>query len=129
MRVGSLRVDILKRHAARSEPADPLAKLAPSLKGLAARVEKEGKEGNLSADGLTVSNHLVDVMVYLSDTSAETFKAITDLGFTKTGESKAVRLLVGTLDVRKLEALAKLDAVVKVEPLRLAGDAPEVFNK
>jgi len=121
--------DALEREEAKAQPPDPLAKLDPALKGLAAQVEKDGKGGNLAAGGLTVSNHLVDVMVYLKDTSPETLKALADLGFTQTGESKAVRLLTGTLDVRKLEALARLDAVVKVEPLKLAGEAAEVLNK
>jgi hypothetical protein len=108
----------LVRDAPHARPADPLDKLDPSLRGLAARVEKEGSNGNLAADGLAVSNHAIDVMVYLADTSPQTLKALADLGFTKTGESKAVRLLVGTIDVRKLDALAKLTAVVKVEPVK-----------
>ncbi len=56
-------------------------------------------------------------MVYLADTSEATLKALKDLGFEQTGESKSIRMLTGTIDVRKLEELAKLTAVVAVKPL------------
>jgi Ca-activated chloride channel family protein len=105
-------------HLEPATPADPLAKLDPALKGLAARVEKDGADGNLNADGFVVVQHRVDVMIYLADTSPQTLKALEALGFAKTGESKAVRLLIGTIDVRKLEELAKLKAVTQVSPVK-----------
>jgi hypothetical protein len=43
--------------------------------------------------------------------------ALKQLGFQQTGESKAVRMLIGTIDVRKLEELVKLEAVVSVKPV------------
>jgi Ca-activated chloride channel family protein len=104
--------------AADPAPADPLAKLDAGLKGLAARVAKDGADGNLNADGFVVVHHRVDVMIFLSDLSPETVKALEALGFTKTGESRAVKMLAGTIDVRKLEELAKLTAVTRVEPVK-----------
>jgi uncharacterized protein YaaR (DUF327 family) len=101
--------------AAASLPAT--AKLAPALASLAEKVTKQGKDGNLTVDGVNVTDYKVDVMVYLSDASEKTLEALKKLGFIKTGESKAIRLLVGTIDVRKLEDLAKLDVVMRVTPV------------
>ena len=105
--------DAAKAGAARS-PAD---KLDTSLRDLAARVEKEGKDGNLTAGDLLVKDHKVDVMIRLSDTSVKTLEALKKLGFEQSAESKAVRLVIGSIDVRKLEELVKLEAVVAVNPV------------
>lgn len=94
-----------------------LAKLAEPLRDLADKVARQGKNGTLKTAGLVVTNYQVDIMVYLRDTSAETLKALEALGFVKTGESKAIRLLIGTIDVRRLADLAKLSAVVRVTPV------------
>jgi Ca-activated chloride channel family protein len=98
-------------------PADPAAKLDESLRTLADKVAKEGKNGSLTAGGVTVTAYKADVMIYLSNTSPETLAALKKLGFEQSAESKAVRLVIGTIDVRKLLELAKLDAVVSVKPL------------
>ena len=45
-------------------------------------------------------------------------EALKRLGFTQTGESKAIKLLIGTIDVRKLKELAELEAVIRVTPVR-----------
>ena len=100
-----------------AQPADPGDKLAEALRGLAEKVEKEGTDGNLTVGKLRVIDWNVDVMVFLADTSDETVKALKELGFVQTGESKAVKLLIGTIDVRKLEELAKLGAVIRVKPV------------
>ena len=115
---------------------EPGAKLAKPLRGLAEQVEKKGKDGNLILhdpihphltkrgqwgvvkDGkLRVIDYRVDVMIYLRDTSPSTIAALKKLGFVQTGESKAIKLLIGTIDVRKLEKLAKLEAVIRVSPI------------
>ena len=100
-----------------ADPADPAEKLDAALRGLAEKVEKEGKAGSLAAGGVTVSDFKVDVLVYLSDASEKTREALKQLGFETGGESKTVRLLVGSIDVRKLNELAKLEAVVAVKPV------------
>ena len=100
-----------------TQPADPRNKLTEALRGLAEKVEKEGTDGNLTVGKLRVIDYKVDVMVFLADTSAETVAALKELGFVQTGESKAVKLLIGTIDVRKLEDLAKLGAVIRVKPV------------
>ncbi|HMQ15426.1 MAG TPA: hypothetical protein PKC49_05570, partial [Phycisphaerae bacterium] len=94
----------------------PQDKLAAALRGLAARVEKDGRDGNLAIDKLRVLNWRVDVLVSLQATDAATLEALKALGFEPSAESKTVRLLVGSIDVRRLDELAKLDAVVAVRP-------------
>ncbi len=95
---------------------DRPAKLSDALRGLAERVAADGLKGNLTIGTLRVVDFKVDVRVFLRDTSPATLKSLKDLGFVKTGESKAVRMLVGTIDVRKLIALAELDVVLRVTP-------------
>jgi hypothetical protein len=96
---------------------EPTNKLGEPLRDLATNVEKQGKDGNLTIGELKVVDYKVDVMVFLGDLSEKTLKALKELGFVQTGESKTVRLLIGTIDVRKLEDLAKLEAVIRVKPV------------
>lgn len=96
---------------------EPAQKLAEVLRDLAARVEAEGSGGNLTVGKLKVVDHRVDVMVFLADVSQKTRDALTELGFKQTAESKTTRLLIGSIDVRKLPALAALDVVVRVKPV------------
>jgi hypothetical protein len=97
--------------------AKPEDKLAKVLRGLAEKVEKEGTDGALTVGKLKVVDYRVDVMVFLTDASAETLKKLEELGFSKTGESKAISLVIGSIDVRKLEALAELELVIRVKPV------------
>ena len=99
-------------------PPDPALKLDESLRDLAEVVTKQGRDGSFTSGEVAVNAYKVDVMVYLSDTSAQTLESLKKLGFVTSGESKAVRLLFGTIDVRKLKELAKLDAVRSVKPER-----------
>jgi Ca-activated chloride channel homolog len=92
-------------------------KLAEPLRGLDEWVTKEGKDGNLTVGKLRVVDHNVDVMVYLRDTSPQTIDALKQLGFVQTGESKTTRLLIGSIDVRRLAELTKLDAVIRIAPV------------
>jgi hypothetical protein len=107
---------VVDRAAAARAP-DASAKLAESLRGLAEKVQKQGRDGTLAAGGVAVTGYKVDVMVYLSDASPKTLEALKKLGFEQSAESKAVRLVIGSIDVRKLADLAKLDAVVSVRPV------------
>jgi hypothetical protein len=68
-------------------------------------------------DKLRAIDHKVDVMVYLRDTSPQTIEALKQLGFVQTGESKATRLLIRSVDARRLGELAKLDAVIRITPV------------
>jgi hypothetical protein len=103
--------------SAANKPADPATKLDESLRDLAEAVKKQGRDGSFTSGAVTVTAYKLDVMVYLSDTSPQTMEALKKLGFEISGESKAVRVLFGTIDVRKLKELAKLDAVRSVKPV------------
>jgi Ca-activated chloride channel family protein len=110
--------DGLPQDAVQSQPApDPAAKLAAPLADLAAKVAKEGQDGNYALGKLKVTRYRVDVLVYLADLSEPTLAALKELGFEQTGESKSIRLLIGSLDVRKLLDLARLPAVIRVKPV------------
>lgn len=67
--------------------------------------------------GKKTAGYRLDVMIFLADASEKTLAALKELGFVQTGESKAVKLSIGTLDVRKLEDLAKLGAVIRIKPV------------
>ena len=97
--------------------SEPESKLAEPLRDLADKVEKDGQDGNLTVGDLKVVDYKVDVMIFLRDVSEPTLKALEKLGFVQTGESKAIKLLIGTIDVRKLEDLAKLGPVIGVKPV------------
>jgi Ca-activated chloride channel family protein len=98
----------------RAAKPEPQPKLAAALTGLAEKVAKESKRGDLTVAGVRVQGYRVDVMVYLRDTSEEVMTALKEIGFVQTGESKAMRLVTGSVDVRKLEELAAIEAVVLV---------------
>ncbi len=93
------------------------AKLAEPLRGLDERVANTGKEGNLTLGKLRVVNYRVDVMVYLRDTSPQAIDALKQLDFVQTGESNTTRLLIGSIDVRRLAELARLDVVIRIAPV------------
>jgi Ca-activated chloride channel family protein len=95
----------------------PEAKLANVLRELRQKVVDAGQNGNFTVGSVRVVDYKVDVILYLRDTSEATLSQLERLGFVPTAESKAVRLLIGRIDVRHLEALAKLDAVLRITPV------------
>jgi hypothetical protein len=115
--MGQLRREV-RDAAGEHDPSTVVqTKLAEPLRGLDQQVAEVGKDGNLTVGKLRVLDHQVDVMVYLRDTSPQTLNALKDLGLVQTGESKATRLLIGSIDVRWLAEIAKLDAVIRVTPV------------
>lgn len=94
-----------------------VAKLTEPLRDLEEQVMQKGKEGNLTIGKLRVLDYKVDVMIYLRDLSHDTLEALKQLGFVQNGESKTIRLVIGTIDVRKLKTLAQLDAVIRITPV------------
>ncbi len=95
----------------------PTLKLTPALRNLAAAVVKDGREGTLTVGAIKVLAYRVDVMITYRELTEAAQKSLDELGFKKTAESKTTRLLIGSIDVRKLEDLAKLNAVLRVEPV------------
>ena len=91
-------------------------KLAPELQGLAEKVAKEGTGGNLTVGKLKVTAGRVAVRIQLTALGDEVLGRIKQLGFKELGRTKSVKLVIGTIDVKQLEALARLAEVRRVEP-------------
>lgn len=93
------------------------AKLDKALQGLAEKVAKEGKDGNLTLKDFEVKDGKVEIKVYLNDTSKEKIEQLKKLGLKILAEPRAIKMVIGRLEVGKLEALAQLEFVVLVMPL------------
>jgi len=91
-------------------------KLSAELRALAEKVTRHGKDGNLILGKVRVVGFAVEVTVYLRDMSAETIRALKKLGFVQKAQRQTDRVVIGTIDVRKLKTLAKLDVVIRIEP-------------
>jgi Ca-activated chloride channel family protein len=87
-------------------------KLVKELQGLAAKLDKDG---NYKSDTITVKDGKIEVSVYLHELNDKALEELTKLGFVKILDSKAVQLVIGTVEVKKLEDLAWLDCVRRVE--------------
>jgi Ca-activated chloride channel homolog len=97
------------------EKVSPASQLAPELVGLADVVSRLGKNGNYSKDGIIVKKWIATVRVTVSAVSPENLAALKKLGFALTGTAKKSNIYTGRIDVRKLDALAKLGFVQYVE--------------
>ena len=104
-----------ERPADEAKPS-PEAKLAPEIRGLAEKVAKDGTDGNLTLGKIEVRQGRVEVCVLLAEVSDEVLAKLEKLGFKELARAKAVKMLIGTIHVDKLEALAELDAVRRVDP-------------
>jgi len=87
-------------------------KLAKALHGLA---DKLDKNGNYSAGNLVVKGGKMEVAVYLYTLDDKALAELKTLGFVKILESKAVQMVIGTVDVKTLPELAWLDAVRRID--------------
>jgi Ca-activated chloride channel family protein len=98
-------------------PAVPPSKLAPSLRGLAETLKKEGVKGNLHKKGVAdVEKGRVVIQVLLQDVPDDVKKQLQALGFELAATLRPGKLLLGSIPVEKLDALAALSFVVYVEP-------------
>ena len=102
--------------AAKMPAKDAVSKLAVELQGLAAKVAQDGKDGNLTVGRIEVKNGRVEVRVQLANLSDETLAQLKEIGLKILAQAKTAKLVIGSIDVTKLEELAKLDVVVRVEP-------------
>jgi hypothetical protein len=91
-------------------------KLAPALQGLAKKVATEGSNGNLTIGNVKVRGGRVEVRIQLTSLSDEVLAKLKELGFKELGRAKSVKLLIGTINVQQLEALAKVGEVRRVDP-------------
>lgn len=97
-------------------------RLAPELQGLAERVAKEGRNGNLTVGSIEVKDGQVKVTIWLSDDSEASLARLKELGFKLMGQAKSAKMVIGALQVGKLEEVALLDFVRGVDPAPATGD-------
>ncbi len=86
------------------------ARLAPELRALL-----KNPSGSPA-----VKDGRVEVAVWLADTSEKTLAALKGLGFEVVLQARSVKMVVGRIPVAKMEALALLDGVRRVEPPQYA---------
>jgi Ca-activated chloride channel homolog len=91
-------------------------KLAAELRGLAAKLAKEGTGGNLTVGKLQIKNGRLEVRVQLADLSDETRAKLKALGFQEFGQARSSNIIIGTIEVAQLDALAKLEIVRHIDP-------------
>lgn len=91
-------------------------KLAPQLHGLAEKVAKEGTDGNVTVGKIRVKAGRVEIRVQLADLSDQLLAKLNKLGFKELARAKSVKLVIGTIDVKQLKALAKLREVRRIDP-------------
>ncbi|MHC4181604.1 MAG: hypothetical protein ACYSWU_29270, partial [Planctomycetota bacterium] len=91
-------------------------KLGPELQGLAEKVAKEGTDGDLTVDKIRVKKGRIEIRVQLAALSDQVLAKLKKLGFKELARAKSVKLLIGTIDVKQLEALAKLPEVRRIDP-------------
>jgi Ca-activated chloride channel family protein len=93
------------------------AKLDPALIGLADKVKAEGTNDSLKKAGLPeVEKGRVTVQVWLNSMPADALTKLKAAGFTLAATLQPKRLLLGSIDVGKLDALVELGFVARVEP-------------
>jgi len=87
-------------------------KLAKALQGLA---EKLDEKGSYSSGNVVVKAGKIEVAVYLYEMDDKALGELKKLGFVKILEAKAVKMVMGTVEVKKLQELAWLDAVRRID--------------
>ena len=94
-----------------------MPKLAESLRKIGEKLDELASNGTGTIDGVRVVEYRIDVMIYLRDLSPQTHSKLINLGFVQTGESKAIKLIIGSIDARKLDELEKCEAIIRVTPV------------
>ena len=114
----SLEREADESRVAKDEPEKKTAalrqKLAPELKAL---VEKKGKIGDFSDGKVTVKDGKVTVKVWLTRVSDDLIELLKKEGLEVSYKATSAKMVIGTIEVEKLEALAKLESVRRIEPL------------
>ena len=114
---GQKRLEAMKPEERRALLAR--VKLAPALQNLAATLAKEGKNGDLDKPGVPkVEKGRVEVQIWLNSLPPDGLAKLKALGFELSATLTPNKLLLGTVAVDKLDALAELGFVRRVEPPR-----------
>ena len=94
--------------------ASPREKLAPELRDLGRKLRALGT-ANLRSGKLHVRNGRVGIKVELTTSAAAVLAKLKELGFQQTARPNVSTQLLGTIAVEKLETLAALEEVVRIE--------------
>ena len=86
--------------------------LVKDLQGLAAKLDKDG---SLKGEKFTVTKGKVEVEIYLDKLDDKAIEALKKLGFEKLVDSPGLNMILGSIEVSKLEDLAALDIVRAVK--------------
>jgi Ca-activated chloride channel family protein len=90
-------------------------KLALELQGLAEKVASHASNGTLTIGKIRVEAFRVNIIVHLSDVSDQVIAKLKTLGFKETRRTQT-GLVIGSIHVEKLDALAALAEVQRIEP-------------
>jgi hypothetical protein len=93
----------------------PQSKLAPELQGLAEKVAQAGGKADLKIGTVRIQGGRVEIVVRMSGVDDKIVAKLTALGFKERGRNATANLIVGSIAVEKLEALAQLAGVEKVD--------------
>ena len=103
--------------AEKEESLSPVqSKLAPELRELIDKLDANASRHSFTVGKIEVIDGRVEVRLQLASLSDEIIVRLKRLGFKELARAKSVKLLIGTIDVAKLEDLAKLEAVSRIDP-------------
>jgi len=91
-------------------------KLDRSLRGLAEKLAQNGKDLRIS--GLQISDGWITIQVWLSDRSQEALDKLKAAGLKITFQATTAKMVIGRIEICKLDKLAELDCVERIEPPR-----------
>ena len=94
----------------------PTSKISDSLKGIEKKVENEGSNGNLKLDTFEVKNGKIELILSVSHISRKILMKLKEMGFVVKTQSKTNKVITGVIAVEKIEELAKLSFVLKIDP-------------
>ncbi len=89
-------------------------KLASSLRDLAGKISGEGTA--YTVNGIEVSHGKVTIKIWLTNTSSAILQKLKEAGLELVAEHRSQKMIVGRVEVKKLEELAKFDFVRLIEP-------------
>jgi Ca-activated chloride channel family protein len=94
-------------------------KMHSALWGLAAQVKAKGRNGTLHTKSVQVDNGRVEIQIVLNALPKDGLAQLKALGFTLDATLTPGRLLLGSVAVDKLDALAELAFVRRIDPVIL----------
>lgn len=94
-------------------------KMHSALRDLAAQVKAKGKAGTLHTRSVQVDNGRVEIQIGLNSLPKDALAKLKALGFTLDATLTPGKLLLGSISVDKLDALAELAFIRRIDPVIL----------